>query len=52
MLSEAAQWAVWQGAVTLSLCTQEDNAASRALYKQAGLREIAERYAFAIRSVT
>jgi [ribosomal protein S18]-alanine N-acetyltransferase len=51
LLAEAAKWAVWQGAVTLSLCTQEDNLASRALYAQAGLREIPERYVFAVRSV-
>jgi ribosomal protein S18 acetylase RimI-like enzyme len=52
MIADAATWAMWQGAVTLSLCTQEDNHASRALYKQAGLREISERYAFAVRVVT
>ena len=51
LLAEAAAWTVWQGAVTFSLCTQQDNPASRALYAQAGLREIAERYAFAVRDV-
>jgi [ribosomal protein S18]-alanine N-acetyltransferase len=51
LLAESARWAVWQGAVTFSLCTQEDNLASRALYAQAGLTEIPERYAFAIGDV-
>jgi len=52
MLFEAARWAVWQGAVTFSLCTQADNKASRRLYTRAGLAEIPERYAFAIKDVT
>lgn len=51
LLSESARWAVWQGAVTFSLCTQEDNSASRSLYAQAGLTEIPERYAFAVGDV-
>jgi ribosomal-protein-alanine N-acetyltransferase len=48
LLSESAAWARRFGAATLSLCTQEDNAASRALYSEAGLAEIPERYAFAL----
>jgi ribosomal-protein-alanine N-acetyltransferase len=52
MLFEVARWAVWQGAVTFSLCTQADNTASRRLYSRAGLTEIPERYAFAIKDVT
>lgn len=48
LLAEAATWSVGQGAVTLALCTQEENTASRSLYAAAGLTEIADRYAFAI----
>lgn len=52
LLAESAAWAVRRGAVTFSLCTQEENSASRALYARAGLTEIDERYAFAIGDAT
>ena len=48
LLAESASWAVRSGAITLALCTQEQNSASRGLYASAGLTEIEERYAFAI----
>ena len=48
LLAESAAWALRNGAVTYSLCTQEANSASRRLYASAGLTELAERYAFAI----
>ena len=49
LLSEAACWATRRGAVTLALCTQEENAASRSLYAAAGLAEVRERFALAVR---
>lgn len=49
LLSEVAAWSVREGASTLSLCTQEENAASRSLYAAAGLRELDVPYAFAMR---
>jgi [ribosomal protein S18]-alanine N-acetyltransferase len=48
LLSEAAAWMVREGAVTLTLCTQEGNAASRALYARAGLVEVDVAYGFAL----
>jgi ribosomal protein S18 acetylase RimI-like enzyme len=48
LLAEVAHWATKSGAITLSLCTQEDNPASRALYASAGLAELEDRYALAI----
>ena len=48
LLAEAAAWALDSGAVTLALCTQEGNMASRALYAGAGLVEVDERYAMAV----
>jgi len=48
LLAEAAAWALNAGAVTLALCTQEENMASRALYAGAGLVEVDERYAMAV----
>ena len=51
LLAESAAWAVRSGAVTFALCTQEANSASRRMYASAGLVEVAERYAFAIREV-
>ena len=49
LLSDVASWAVRAGAATLTLCTQEENAASRGLYASVGLREIEYGYAFAMR---
>jgi len=48
LLAESGAWAVRHGAVTFSLCTQAENSASRAMYAEAGLTEVAERYAFAM----
>ena len=47
LLSDVASWAERSGAYTLSLCTQEANDASRALYAAAGLAELPERYLLA-----
>lgn len=49
LVAEAAEWAARWGAASLSLCTQEDNVASRSLYRKAGLDELKERYALALR---
>lgn len=43
LLSDAALWATEAGAFTLSLCTQETNHASRALYRSFGLAELPDR---------
>lgn len=51
LLAESAGWAMRSGAVTLALCTQVDNAASRRLYAAAGLCEIEGTYAFAMGDV-
>jgi [ribosomal protein S18]-alanine N-acetyltransferase len=51
LLAESAEWAARGGAVTLALCTQVDNGASRRLYASAGLRELEGAYAFAIGDV-
>lgn len=51
LLSDVGAWCRQTGAVTIALCTQEENAASRALYASAGLVEIADRYAFALREI-
>jgi [ribosomal protein S18]-alanine N-acetyltransferase len=51
LLGEAATWAASCGAVTVALCTQIENSASRSLYAAAGLTELKERYAFAIGDV-
>jgi len=51
LLVESVSWALQQGAVTLSLCTQEENSASRAMYASAGLSELPERYALACADV-
>ena len=51
LLVESASWARRQGAVTLSLCTQEENSGSRAMYASAGLTELPERYALALADV-
>lgn len=48
LLRDASAWARRNGALTLSLCTQEQNAASRALYRKAGLFEVEEPYVIAV----
>ena len=51
LLADAATAAVNERAFAVSLCTQEGNAASRALYARCGLAEVGERYALASRRV-
>ncbi|MDP2183629.1 MAG: GNAT family N-acetyltransferase [Actinomycetota bacterium] len=51
LLSDAMLYARRAGARYLSLCTQEENAASRALYRAAGMRELLGRLVFLIRAV-
>jgi len=51
LLSDVASWAQRSGAYALTLCTQEANAASRALYAVTGLVELPERYLLAMRCV-
>ena len=48
LVADVASWASAKDAMTLGLCTQEENVASRALYAACGLREIEDRYAMAI----
>lgn len=48
LLSDVAGYAQRAGALTLTLCTQESNEASRAMYRSSGLLEIAERYGLAV----
>jgi len=48
LVADVAAWSVRAGASTLTLCTQEENSASRALYASMGLHEIEDRYAFAM----
>jgi GNAT superfamily N-acetyltransferase len=52
LLRDAADWAWRSGALVLSLCTQEQNAASRALYRKAGLFEVEEPYAIVVSGVS
>jgi GNAT superfamily N-acetyltransferase len=47
LMSDVAQWAQKAGAFTIGLCTQEDNAESRALYSACGLTELPEHYVLA-----
>jgi ribosomal protein S18 acetylase RimI-like enzyme len=49
LVADAAAWAATAGGETMTLCTQEENAASRALYRAAGFSEVPEAYAFALR---
>ena len=51
LLGDALAYMARNGAEVLSLCTQEDNAASRALYARAGLRELPERLVFLIQEI-
>jgi ribosomal-protein-alanine N-acetyltransferase len=48
LLADVGEWCRQAGASTIALCTQEENAASRALYASAGLVEIRDRYALAL----
>ena len=50
LVADVARWSLREGAVTVSLCTQESNVAARALYAAAGLREVTYAYGFAIGS--
>ena len=52
LLYDVARWADGAGAETISLCTQEENAAARRLYASAGLAEVSDVYGFAIGDVT
>jgi ribosomal protein S18 acetylase RimI-like enzyme len=51
LVAEVAQWAEESGAETISLCTQEENAPGRRLYRSVGLAEISDTYGLAIGSV-
>jgi len=51
LVADVALWASESGAMTIGLCTQEENVASRALYRSCGLHEIEDRYAMAISDV-
>jgi ribosomal protein S18 acetylase RimI-like enzyme len=50
LVADVARWALREGALTMSLCTQEDNVAARSLYASAGLSEVTDVYGFAIGS--
>lgn len=49
LLAESLRYMVRAGIATVSLCTQEENAASRSLYARFGLRELPGRLEFLIR---
>lgn len=51
LVSEVALWADAAGAETISLCTQEENAAARRLYAATGLAEVSDVYGFAVKDV-
>ena len=51
LLGDALAYMARSRAEIFSLCTQEDNAASRALYARAGLRELPERLVFLIQEI-
>jgi ribosomal-protein-alanine N-acetyltransferase len=48
LVADVARWATKTGAITVSLCTQEGNAAARRLYAEAGFSEIVDAYGFAM----
>ncbi len=52
LLAEAAAWATRRDAFALTLCTQESNTASRALYVSTGMYELRERYVLAQRETS
>jgi ribosomal protein S18 acetylase RimI-like enzyme len=49
LLTDAAAYAVRSHCETVTLCTQEANAASRSLYQRCSLVELPERYALCVR---
>lgn len=51
LVGEAAAFSARNGALTLALCTQGDNEASKALYRSTGMQEVADRYALAARRI-
>ncbi|NTU71770.1 MAG: GNAT family N-acetyltransferase [Coriobacteriia bacterium] len=51
LVNDVACWADAVGAETLTLCTQEENAASRAFYAAMGLSEVRDVYGLAIGDV-
>lgn len=51
LVRDALAYLIRTGAGTISLCTQEDNVSSRALYRSVGLTELYGRLAFLIASV-
>jgi ribosomal protein S18 acetylase RimI-like enzyme len=51
LLGDVGVWCRESSALTITLCTQEANIASRALYVSAGLVEIGDRYGFALREI-
>lgn len=52
LLAEAAAWATRREVFAFTLCTQESNSASRALYTSAGMYELPERYVLAQREIS
>jgi len=48
LLRHCAGWAAERQALAVSLCTQEHNAASRALYSSTGMHELDDDYALAV----
>ncbi len=48
LVHDVARWATEHDGTVFSLCTQADNAASRALYRSLGLREVEEPYALLV----
>lgn len=51
LLAALGSYALNSGVYAMTLCTQEDNAASRALYTSLSFRELPERYVLAARRV-
>jgi len=51
LLREAVSYLMRTGADSVTLCTQEENSASRALYSKVGLTELAGRLVFLVRPV-
>ena len=48
LLADGARWALRVGALGVTLCTQDHNQGSRALYRRAGMRQVGEDYALAV----
>lgn len=51
LLGDCARWALQTGALGVTLCTQDHNQGSRALYRHAGMRQVGENYALAVVAV-